>query len=65
MFNLEYVTSIQKELAKLIAFKEARVARRNGGGHERVHAAHCLGQKEKVSLATLFRRSSMMERGLK
>ena len=64
MFDPEYVASMQKELAELKAFKEAMVARTNGGGHEGVHAAHRPGQKEKVSLATSAGRSTMMGTGL-
>ena len=43
MFDPEYVASMQKELAELKAFKEAMVARSNGGGQEGVHVPHCHG----------------------
>ena len=65
IFDPEYVASMQKELAELKAFKEAMVARTHGGGQEGVHVARRHGQKEKVSLATLAGRSSMMGTRLK
>ena len=48
------------------AFKEAMVARNNGGLQELVHVPHHHGQKVKVSLSTLAAgRTSMMGIGLR
>jgi hypothetical protein len=63
-FDPQYVASIQKELAELKAFKEATMARGNGGGGGGIDAAHGRAQKGKVSSTISTFRASKVELGL-